>query len=45
MLPTKLLVKGMAMVWQTRTKTGLIVKAMADENIYEKGIKVSGEEL
>lgn len=33
------------LIGSTTTKTGLVVKAMLDENQYEKGIKVSDEEL
>ena len=33
------------LIGSTATKTGLTVKAMLDENQYEKGIKVSDEEL
>jgi transposase len=33
------------LISSTRTKTGLTVKARLDKNIYEKGIKVSKEEL
>jgi hypothetical protein len=33
------------LIGSTRTKTGLTVKARLDENQYEKGVKVSDEEL
>jgi hypothetical protein len=33
------------LIGSTKTKTGLTVKAVLDENSYEKGIKVSDEEL
>ena len=33
------------LIGSTKTKTGLTVKAVLDENHYEKGIKVSDEEL
>jgi Rhodopirellula transposase DDE domain len=33
------------LIGNTKTKTGLSIKAVLDKNIYEKGIKVSNEEL
>jgi hypothetical protein len=33
------------LIGSTYTKTGLIVKAMLDESVYEKGLKVSDEEF
>ena len=33
------------LIGNTKTKTGLTVKAVLDENNYEKGIKISNEEL
>lgn len=33
------------LIGAVKTKTGLVVKAELDENIYEKGIKVSDEEI
>jgi Rhodopirellula transposase DDE domain len=33
------------LIADTKTKTGLIVKARLDKNIYERGIKVSAQEL
>ncbi|MDO8619431.1 MAG: ISAzo13 family transposase [Candidatus Daviesbacteria bacterium] len=33
------------LIGNTKTKTGLTVEAVLDENIYEKGIKISDEEL
>jgi hypothetical protein len=33
------------LIASTTTKTGLIVKAALDTNVYETGIKVSAEEL
>lgn len=34
-----------SLIGSTKTKTGLEVRAVLDENVYEKGIKVSDEEL
>ncbi len=34
-----------SLIGAVKTKTGLVVKAELDENIYEKGIKVSDEEI
>jgi len=33
------------LIGTTKTQTGLVVKAMLDDTVYEKGIKVSDEEL
>lgn len=34
-----------SLIGAVKTKTGLVVKAEPDENIYEKGIQVSDKEL
>ncbi len=33
------------LIWTTKTRRGLKVKAVLDENIYKKGIKITDEEL
>jgi hypothetical protein len=43
-VPAQLLV-GRAILQQTTTRTGLVVRAALDPNLYETGIKVSDEEL
>ena len=35
----------MNLISNTKTRTGLEVRAVLDENIYDKGIKISDEEM